>query len=116
MFSKEVPGGFVVLCSGRPHYSKERRKVTHVDKNTKSLTVAAELFDLETGLVKGVHKFGKVSGCRRVYLAEGEMLKAAIRGEITKKLLNLHVKDLKNVSDESILEASTLLGVTLQTG
>lgn len=117
MFSDIPVGGFVVLCSGKPHYSKERRKVTYKDPVKGTLEVAGDLYDIPTGLLKGSHnypRFGQVDFIRRIYLAEGEDLRMAIRGELMKKLSNLHIKDLKKLPDESLLEASALLGVTLQ--
>lgn len=114
MLDKVKVGDYLVICSGKPHFAKERRKVTHIDPARAAVEVAGDLFDIRTGVLKTPGRFHGGNGIKRVYLAEGENLTLAVRGEISKKLLGLHAKDLKKVGNEGLFEAARLLGITLQ--
>lgn len=114
MFGSTRTGDYVVICSGKPHFAKERRKVTHIDANRRLLEVGGDFFDITTGFLKTPGHFGCGETARRVHLPEGEQLTLAIRGELIKKIITLHVKHLKKVSNEDLFEAARLLGITLQ--
>lgn len=109
MFSKFKLGDLVVVCSGRPHYQKERRKITHVDLVHGTFEAAGEVYDIKTGVNRFALR-GAAFGDRAVYLPEGENLRLAIRGEMTKKLTMMPVRDLKKISDENLSAAYQLLG------
>ena len=99
----------MVACSGRPHYQKERRKILRVDLDHGTFEVAGEIYDLKTGANRFVLR-GAAFGDRAVYLAEGENLRLAVRGEMIKKLTMMPVRDLKKVPDENLKQAFELLG------
>ena len=111
MFSKHSLGDFVVLCSGKPHFHKERRKVTYVNLSNCTIEVAgAELFDLTSGISKSTHR-GLGAGVRRIYLAEGKVLDEAVICEVIRALSNLQLRALKRLPPGDILAAARLLKV-----
>jgi len=112
MFSGKKVGDLVVVCSGRPHYQKERRKITRVDLDHNTFEAAGEVYCLKTGANRFVLR-GAAFGDRAVYLPEGENLRLAIRGEMIKKLTAMPVRDLKKVPDDNLIQAFELLGFKL---
>ena len=113
MFSDKRVGDLVVVCSGRPHYQKERRKVTHVDKGHQTFEAAGELYCAKTGCNRYTLR-GAAFGDRAAYLPEGENLRLALRGEMIKKLTMMAVRDLKKVSDDNLKAACELFGFKLE--
>lgn len=112
MFSGLAAGDLVVLCSGKPHFHRERRKVTYVNKASKTIEVAgAELFDMQSGHSKLAHRGAAMGGARRIFIAEGAILEEAVVCEVTRSLANLQLRVLKKLPKEDLLAAARLLGV-----
>lgn len=112
MFSDYTPGDIVVLCSGKPHFHKERKKVTYTNQSNRTVEIAgAELFDMQTGLSKVAHRGAPAGGARRIYKAEGEVLDEAIICEVVRSLSNLQLRALKRLPREDVLAAARLLRV-----
>lgn len=112
MFTGVKVGDIVVVCSGRPHFQKERRKVTYVDESRGIFEAANEVFDINTGQNRYAMR-GAAFGTRTVHKAEGEPLQQAIRSEMIKRLSSLHVKDLKKVADSQLRLALESLGLKI---
>lgn len=113
MFSDKQVGDLVVVCSGKPHYQKERRKVTHVDKVHNTFEAAGEIYCTKTGNNRYSLR-GAAFGDRSAYLPEGENLRLALRGEMIKKLSMMPVRDLKKVSDDNLRSVCDLLGFKIE--
>lgn len=113
MFSGKKVGDLVVVCSGRPHYQKERRKITHVDTLHHTFEAAGEIYCSKTGKTRYVLR-GAAFGDRAAFLPEGENLRLALRGEMIKKLTMLAVRDMKKISDENLKGSCDLLGVRIE--
>ena len=113
MFSGNEVGDLVVACSGRPHYQKERRKITHINADYGTFEVAGEVYCLKTGVNRFATR-GTAFGDRAVYPCEGEHLRLAIRGEMIKKLSMMPVQDLKKVSDDNLRSVCDLLGFKIE--
>lgn len=113
MFSDKKVGDLVVVCSGRPHYQKERRKITRIDLDHGTFEAAGEIYCLKTGANRFALR-GAAFGDRAVYLPEGENLRLALRGEMIKKLSMMPVRDLKKVSDDNLRSVCGLLGFKIE--
>ena len=113
MFGHVKVGDVVVICSGKPHFQKERRRITHVDPVRQTFEAANEVFDMVTGQNRYALR-GAAFGTRSAFLPEGENLQKAIRGEMIKRLASLHVRDLKKVSDLGLTKAMSSLGLELK--
>jgi len=112
MFSNHSTGDTVVLCSGKPHFHRERKKITHLNKSNKTVEIAGyEMFDLQTGISKMAHRGAPAKGVRRIYIAEGGVLDDAIVCEVVRSLMNLQLRGLKKLPKEDLLAAARLLRV-----
>lgn len=109
MFSSLKQGDFVVVCSGKPHFYKERRKVTYVNQSRNLFEIAGEMFDIETGSSRmGYHG---ATGDRRVLQATPENLEAAVHCEAIKALTGLHLRQLKKMPKGVVIEAAVKLSL-----